>query len=221
MKRTVITILSLVVSFLSFSQQDLKEGILTSKQTMSSKNEQMNAQLSRMGNITTTTYIKNDKSYSEFTSPMSGETKVIIDGTSKELLLLMNTGGGKMYTKESLEITDNDKDKLNVKKGDKVKTIMGYECQQFLAKTTRRGISVDMELYTTDKIKGYMQDSAEFGDLIEGFPLYTVMKMNVPQMGGEVTIINEVTEIKKESVADDKFDMTVPDGYKEMPKQQF
>ena len=37
--------------------------------------------------------------------------------------------------------------------------------------------------------------------------------MNINQMGMDIHIVTEVTEIKSVPVSDDKFDMTPPNGY--------
>jgi len=220
MKHIVILLLAINLSLFSFSQEKINEAILISKQTVDTDNEQMKAQLAMMGDITTTVYVKDKKTRAETKSPMTGDAIVIIDGKSNDMLMLMNNPAmGKMYMKQDLSLSNEDKAKLDVKKGDETKMVLGYECQQYFAKTNQRGVEVDMEFFTTEKIEGYTQNVAEFGDLIKGFPLYMEMTMNVPQMGGKTTITNEVTEIKKESVPDDKFDMTVPEGYKELPQQ--
>ncbi|MGB3607866.1 MAG: DUF4412 domain-containing protein [Psychroserpens sp.] len=172
-----------------------------------------------LGNIETTVYVKGDKSRSESSSPMTGEAVVIIDSAENKMLMLMNNpNAGQMYMMQDLNLTDEDKAKLEVSKGDKTKNVLGYECQQYFAKTVQRGVDVDMEFYTTDKIKGYSQSVAEFGDLVEGFPLFVKLTMNVPQMGGNMIITNEVTKIDKRSVSNDKFDMTIPKGYIEIPQ---
>ena len=62
MRTTVIFFVAIVISLLGFSQNNLSEGIVVISQTMSSDNEQMNAQLSMMGEMTTTTYFKDNKS---------------------------------------------------------------------------------------------------------------------------------------------------------------
>ncbi len=220
MKHLIITLLACSLYAISFSQAKIEEGILTSKQTMKSDNEQAQAQMAMIGDITTTTYIKNKNSRSESSSPMTGDAVVIIDGAENKMLMLMdNPAIGKVYMEQDLNLTEDAKANLEVKKGDQTKTILGYECQQYLAKTTQRGVEVDMELYTTEKIEAYSQNSAEFGDLVEGFPLQVILTMNVPQMGGKMTITNEVTKIVAESISDDKFKMTIPEGYKEMPQQ--
>ena len=53
---------------------------------------------------------------------------------------------------------------------------------------------------------------------LKGYPLYLTMYMSQPGMN--LTITQEVTEIKKESVSDDKFDMTPPEGYEKTDKLQ-
>jgi outer membrane lipoprotein-sorting protein len=52
------------------------------------------------------------------------------------------------------------------------------------------------------------------GDKLKGFPLY--MEMFVTQQGMNMTITNEVTELKKDKVDTSKFSMTPPEGYTKM-----
>ncbi len=204
-----------VLSLSLSAQEALNEGILTISQTMSSDNETVNQQLQSMGATSSTTYFKGDKSRNETSSPMTGDMIMIMDGKAKQMLMLMNQPMmGKKYALESIEPSAEDLANMTVEKGEDTKTILGYKCQQYIVKNTVNGQAIEMHLYTTDKISALSQNTTAMAGKVEGFPLYFVVKMN--QMGSNIEILSEVTEIKKEAVSDDMFSMTPPEGYEKM-----
>lgn len=215
MKKVQILIMALVVGFFGYTQEDIKEGVLVISQKMSSDNEQMNAQFSMMGDMTTTTYFKNDNSRTEVSSPMTGDVVVVTDELTKKMITLMdNPILGKKYIKGNLDANKDENNNITVKKGDETKTVLGYKCQQYFVTTNVEGQSMEMEIYATDAITTYSQLTAAFSSELKGYPL--LMTMTMSQMGANITITSEVTEIKSESVADSKFSMTIPEGYDEM-----
>ena len=204
-----------MLSVVSFAQEEINEGVLTAKQTMSSDNEQMNARLQAMGETNAKTYFKDSKSRSETSSPMTGDMVIVIDGNEKQMLMLMNQPGlGKKYMLESIDPSEEDIKNMTVEKGSETKTILGYECQQYIVKMQQNGQDVEMEMFTTDKISAVSQNTTAMAGKVEGFPLYFVMKMN--QMGATIEVKSEITEIKKEPVSDDKLSLTPPEGYTKM-----
>jgi len=218
MKHLVLIFLAFSMSVLSFSQDKIEEAVLTSKQSLTSDNEQMNAQLAMVGDMTATVYVKGENSRSELSSPMTGDVVTIIDGSQKKMLMLVdNPMSGKIYSLQSFDESSSKKMDLSVTKGNETKTILGYECQLYNVTYKLQGQEVKMEMYVTDAIEAANQEMADFGDKIEGFPLF--MKINMNQMGANMTIINEVTKIEEKSVPKEKFDMTIPEGYKEIPQQ--
>jgi len=218
MKKVISLSLALALSFVVFSQEVMKEGIIISKQTMSSDNEQMKAQLAMMGEMESITYFKGAKTRAELSNPMSGNVTTITDAETKETLTLMdNLAMGKKYMLQKTEITDEQLDKITVVVGDKTKTVLGYECKQYIVTMNEEAGAIEMELYTTESIPVATQQLAMLGNKLKGFPLYMTVKIN--QMGSVMIITTEVTEIKREAVSDDKFDMTPPEGYEKMSKQ--
>ncbi|WP_417289824.1 hypothetical protein [Corallibacter sp.] len=212
--KKIFLLLVLAISSSVFSQEELTEGVVTSKMTLSSENEQMKAQFAMIGDIMSTTYFKNQMSRSESDNPMSGKQTVIIDNDKKEMLMLMdNPMAGKMYMKQNIEPSEEDLEGTTVTEGTETKKVLGYDCKQYFIETEKDGNKAKIEFFVTDKLTAVSQQTASFGDKIKGFPLY--MKMDMTQMGMDMTMTYEVTEIKKESVADDKFDMTPPEGYTE------
>lgn len=215
--KKLIFVLVLALSLTGFAQEAMTEGVVKSKQTMSSDNEQMQAQLAMVGDVLSTTYFKSDKTRSETFNLMSGNTTTIMNGDTKEMLMYMdNQMTGKMYTVSDMTPSEEDLKDVKVTKGDETKMVLGYVCQEYNVTLEKEGATVIMDIYVTDKIKAMNPQMAQMGAQIEGFPLF--MKMDISQMGMALTIVSEVTEIKKETVSDDKFDMTPPEGYKKTDK---
>ena len=215
MKKILVLGLALMLNMVATAQDQMQEGVLTAKQTMSSDNEQMNAQLKAMGDSEATTYFKGAKSRSETSNPMTGDMTIIVDGEEKQMLMLIDQlGVGKKYILQSFVPSEEDLKSVTVEKGDETKTVMGYECQQYIVKMKQNGQDVEMQMFTTDKISAFSHNTTAMGDQVEGYPLYFVMKMN--QMGASIVVTSEVTEIKQESVSDDKLSLTPPEGYTKM-----
>ncbi|WP_397362091.1 DUF4412 domain-containing protein [Olleya sp. R77988] len=213
MKKLVFLLLA-TFSISMVAQEKLTEGVMASKMTMSSPNEEVNAQLSMVGDINIITYFKEDKTRSETNNPMSGESVTIIDAKAKKMLTLMNNPMlGKKYMATEIE-DDADTSGIEVSKGDETKTILGYECQEYNVTMNAEGTTVTMDLFTTEQIVASSEQTAKFGDDFKGFPLLMTMKMS--QQGMDLTMTYEITDIKKEAVSDDKFDMTPPEGYEKM-----
>jgi hypothetical protein len=210
----------LALSFaLTISAQDkITEGVVISKQTMTSDNDQLNGQLAMMGDMQTTTYFKDYKSRSELSNPMSGDVTTITDTKSKQTLMLMdNPMLGKKYMLQKAEDFDEAINNSEVVEGDETKTILGYDCKEYKVKMKKDGMEVEMKMFVTDAILADSQQTALLGDKLKGFPLYTVLEMS--QVGSKMIITTEVIEIKKESVADDVFSLTPPEGYEKMQGQ--
>lgn len=219
MKKYLLVLCALVITLLASSQEQIKEGVITISQKMSSDNQQMNSQISMMGDMITTTYFNNDKSRTEISSPMTGDMIVITDGSTKEMITFMNNPMlGKKYVKGSLAIADSAMNDIVITKGDKIKTIMNYRCQQYFINSKIQGQPMELEVFTTDAINAYSQQTAPYSNELKGFPLFSTMKMN--QMGVNITVTSEVTEIKKQKVLGDRFDMKILDGYDEMKQNE-
>ena len=211
MKKIILAV-ALVCSTIGFSQDKVSEGIITTKQTMSSDNEQMNMQLAMMGEMITTTYFKGDKSRSELSNPMQGNVTSIMDGSVNKMLIMLDSPmTGKKYMINDMTPKEEDLKGVTVTKSTETKTVLGYTCKRYDVVMKKQGAEVKMALYTTDKLSTLSQQVAGLGDKISGFPLYSEMKMN--QMGAEIIMKMEASELKKESVSDDKFDMTPLEGY--------
>lgn len=143
----------------------------------------------------------------------------IMDNDNNQMLMTLNNQMvGKKYVLKSMEPSEEDLENITVTKGDETKNILGYECQEYNVEVNKDGVVVKMDIYTTDKLSALSQQSTMMGADIKGFPMYLTMNMN--QMGMNLTITQEATEIKKEAVSDDKFDMTPPEGYEKTDNLQ-
>jgi hypothetical protein len=213
--KKITLIIALFVSALTIAQETITEGKMIQKVTLGSPNEQVAAQLAMIGDMTTTTYFKGNKSMAEMSNPMAGDTKSVVDMDAKKMIILMdNPMAGKMAMETSLELTPEQLEKVKVVPNNKTKTVLGYKCKGYDVVTSQQGVEMKMTMYVTEKLNILVQNTATLGNKIKGFPMYMEMHMN--QMGMDMTTTMEVTEIKKEKVSDDKFDMTIPEGYQKM-----
>jgi len=203
-------------SFSLGAQQEIKEGVITFKQTMSSDNEQMNAQLQMVGDMMTTTYFRENKSRTELSNPMTGDVISIFDTESNQMFMSMNSPmAGKLYTLDTMPGTEDLPEGLSISKGSESRNILGYNCAQYNVQFTQEGVQMQMELFVTPKIKALNKEALQYlGDFDGGFPLYVKMETNMNAFA--ITMIQEATELKSEVVEDAKFDMTPPEGYQKV-----
>lgn len=215
--KKIILLLLVTISMSVVAQNELKEGVISMKITMSSENEQVNASLAMMGNLTTTTYFKGEKSRTEMKSPMAGNNTTIIDNETKEMLVLIdNPMIGKKYMKNNIDVSEDELKNITVTATGDSKTVLNYTCKGYNVIIKKEGIETKMTMYTTDKISAPNQNSTVLGGKLKGFPMYIVMDIN--QGGMAMTTTIEVTEVKNEKVDDAKFNMTALEGYEKVDK---
>ena len=216
--KKLLVLATLLLSIMVSAQDKLTEGVIISKQTMASDNAEMQAQFATIGDMLTTTYFKDNKTRTEVSSPMTGDIITVTDMDSKETLVMMdNPMLGKKYMIQKHESNLEQLKSINVVKGDKTKTILGYVCQQYTVTLNNEGVDMDLEMYTTEALPVSSEQTQMLGDKLKGFPLYSTVKMN--QMGSNMTITTEVTEIKKDAVPAEKLSLTPLAGYEKMEGQ--
>ncbi|WP_458627466.1 DUF4412 domain-containing protein [Winogradskyella sp. PC D3.3] len=212
MKKILLFSFAVLISVVAVAQDQIKEGVLIAKQTMASDNPQMNSQLQAMGDSRAITYFKGEKSRSETSSPMTGDMVIIVDAIEKQMLMLVDQPGmGKKYVLQSFVPSEEDLKNVIVKKGDETKNVLGYECQQYFINMKQNGQDVEMQMFTTNQISAFSHNTTAMGDKVEGYPLYFIMTLK--QMGANIKVTSEITEIKEETVSDDKLSLTPPEGY--------
>lgn len=216
MKKLFSILFVITLGLNAFAQETISEGVIKTKTTMSSPNAEVNAQFAMIGDILSVTYFKDGFTRTETSNVMTGNSVAIVDTKAQEMLMYMDNMAGKIYTKDSYVPTEEEMKGVTVEKTDETKEILGYTCTKYITTLTQNGATVNMDIYSTDKIAATSNQTTSFGDAFKGYPLLMEMKMN--QMGMDMNIKMEVTEIKSESVSSDKFDMTPPDGYKQVDK---
>ncbi|WP_179339852.1 DUF4412 domain-containing protein [Winogradskyella ludwigii] len=215
MKKLLLFTFALLLSAGAIAQDQINEGILIAKQTMASDNAQMNSQLQAIGDTKAITYFKGDKSRSETSSPMTGDMIIVVDGVEKQMLMLVDQPGmGKKFVLQSFVPSEEDLKSVVVKKGDGTKTVLGYVCQEYFINMKQNGQDVEMQMFTTNKISAFSHNTTAMGGKVEGYPLY--FKMTLKQVGANIIVTSEITEIKEESVSDDKLSLIAPEGYSKM-----
>lgn len=212
-------VLLVALSFSAIAQDALLEGVVTSKMTMSSENPDVQAQLAMIGDIKSVTYFKDNKTRTEVNNPMTGEAVNIIDSEAKKMLAMMNNPmvGGKQYAITDIaKPNEEDLKDMTITKGDETKTILGYVCNVYQVVMKKDGVNMTMDIFSTEQINAVNQQTTSFGADFKGFPMY--MKMTMNQMGMDIIMTNEVTEVKEETVDSEKFNMTPLEGYKKVDK---
>ncbi|NNC69570.1 MAG: DUF4412 domain-containing protein [Flavobacteriaceae bacterium] len=211
MKNTILLFIALLSLNVS-AQKELNEGSITLKMTMSTDNEQAKAALAMMGDITVTSYFKDDKSRTEQSHEMTGSNISIVDDTSKKILVLMdNPMMGKKYTESDVSVSDEDLKNITVTSKGDTKSVAGYLCKGYDVSIKKNDAEIKMVMYVTDKITAPNQNTAALGDKINGYPLFMIIYAKQGPVDMEITM--EATEVKAEQIDDSKFDMTIPNGY--------
>ena len=221
MKKIILLGFVLMIAVSVKAQEKFEEGKISMTQTITTDNEEMQAMLEQvMGGSTmeSVTYIKGQKTRAEVSNPSSGDIIMITDMSENKMLMLMDSPMmGKKYTMTDLDSEEVKKasENVTVTEGTETKTILGYECKQYMVTVDQAGVKMEMEMYVTNKIVPVMtQQTAMLGDKLKGFPMYMVMNMN--QQGMAMTITTEVKELNKEAIADAKFSLTPLEGYSKM-----
>ena len=216
MKKIITLVLTLTCYFSLAAQDVITEGVFTTKQTIKTDNEAVQAQLAMMGDMVSTTYFRDFMSRVELSNPMTGDVTVVFNSKTQEGLTLMNNPTlGKKFVltsaKDPVPIMNN----MKIEKGTNNRTILGYDCEEVILTYTENENELKMIFYTTDKISPILnQRTMQYGNEIGGFPMYS--EATIYQGDIKMTIIAEVTEIKDEAINDSKLSLTPPEGYTEM-----
>ena len=214
MKKLILLFTMALFSLNAVAQSTITEGKVVFKQYMSSDNETMNQQFKAMGGINVVTYFKGNKSRTELKSDMTGSSISIIDNDLKKGLALMNNPMmGKSYTEMDLSKASENADKVTVEELGYGKEILGYKCKTYKITVSDENVSMQVMMYVTEDLKVAI-DHSQYANKIEGFPLYTIITMS--QMGANVTVTMEASEVVAEDVSDDLFNMEIPEGYTKM-----
>jgi len=205
--KTLIFVFTLVGGTSAVAQ--ISEGIITAKQTFNSDDAEIRSQLSMLGETSVKTYFKHGNMRVEMKSPI-GTTTTISQAKSKEALVLINSPLlGQKYIKQTSGNVETDNG-VDIEKTSETKTILGYKCIKYIISSE----DTDMIFWVAPDLSSISAATkGQYSDKIVGLPLIT--EVEASQMGINFTIKLEVTEIKEMEVSDDKFQLTIPDGYEE------
>lgn len=220
MIRIIIVLSIALFSLTSVAQQEITEGIVKAKMTMTSPNKKINMQLGMVGEVPMKYYIKDQKSRTEQNSMVLGNSVGIANNHTKELLILMDNylGRGKKYDFKKIKYSKEGLENITVTRIDGTKTIVGYNCKGYHVKVSKGEKTTKMIIYTTDKIKAPTKNSLELGGKLKGFPMHTTIYIG----DGNNTVVYTtiVTSVHTEKVDDSKFDMTIPDAFSKLEPQK-
>lgn len=214
MIRIVIVLSIALLSLTASAQQEITEGVIKAKMTMTSNDEAMNTQFTMLGEVPMTFYVKNQKSRTEQLSQMIGNSIGIVDAKAKKLLLLMDNPMGKKYDLKEINHSKEDLKNITVTETGDSKTIAGYKCKGYNIEVIKNGMTSKMIIYTTDKIKAPTKNTLELGGKLKGFPMHTTVYLGEGDSQITVTIVS--VSATAEKVDDSKFDMTIPKGFSKL-----
>ncbi len=214
MMKKISVIFALICSVTIFAQNKINEGVVTSVQKMSSPNPEVSAQLAMVGDVVTITEFKKNKSRAQMASIMMGNTTTVLDADVNKMLVLSdNPTMGKTFTLKDIKDDQVDLDKFEIIKGENTKTVLGYECQEYIVTTSQQGAQMKMTVFTTESVEAQSQQIKAMGSKLKGYPMYMKIEMN--QQGMDMVIESEVTKIEEKRIEDDVFSLEIPEGYKE------
>jgi len=209
MKFTLIALMCLLGTY-GMSQQ---EYTISFDQTMETEDTLMQQTLEMMGEMSTVWYINESKFRSETNAGMTGTTTVIYDGKTKDILMLMESPFmGNSYISISDTLETDELEPTIVKTKEK-KKIAGYKCVKYLVTDASGQETI---LYATDKIKNPF--NKQYGAGVEGAVLCSISEMD--NMGAKIKVTMIATEVKIGKISEDKFDMSVPEGYTEFDMEE-
>lgn len=181
--------------------------------------EDISAMSSLFENASLTTLYAEGKSRTEMKmGPMTSIS--ILDEKAKKGLTLMDNFGQKQaltmnskHFDKALKSANQEKDQVQVRKTGKRKEIAGVQCEQ--AVLTMSGQEIDLWYSPDIVIQSYMSEYQFEG--IEGTPL----EMNL-QVEGMVMRLKATAVDRNAPVAENSFDMSIPEGYmaSEMPLEE-
>lgn len=197
--RTLTLTLALLLSLVSFSQEDF-EGVIQYEISYDDMNDQMKAMESMLPNKMTVE-VKDGMAKTIQPNPMGSETVVISNNETGETLTLMDMMGTKIALKTSSEDLEKqqEENEVEIEYVDETEEIAGYTCKKAIV-TSAEGSEVIV--FYTEELPGANVGSVK---QVKGFP----MKMEINQE--MFTMVSKVTSVEKKKVK--KIKMEVPEDY--------
>lgn len=220
MKRTINTILVLVVCLLVYSVQAKageKEFTGVIVYNISYGETDIDPQMAAMMPKTMKMKISGLRSRTEINMAM-GSTIVVFDGNTKMGFTLMDIMGQKYameMTADELEEDIEKEQEMDVEVTDETKNIAGYVCKKAIVKSKESGAEdLEMEVYFTEELGSGMlnYNNPIFKD-VQGVMLEYSMKEN------DMKMTFSAVSVTKEKIKEEEFE--IPEGYNIMSMSDF
>lgn len=210
MNRIGKTLLTLALTLLTLPSIAQTDYTIKFEHTFESDDPDMAMVIEMMDGTNSTMYIKGNKFRSETNAGyFGGIITIIYDSDAQEMLLLNeNEISGNSYTKIS-DSTDTVKVEQTIVKSTGTKKIAGYDCVKYTITDTSGSVT---NVYATVEIA--TPYNSQYGGEVEGAILCTITEADF--VGGKMKMTQTATEVKSGDISDDKFDMTIPEGYTEL-----
>lgn len=212
-----------IVAGLSLSTSvtaQLREGVINYEMTLTSPDEEMQAQLDFMGTTEIAITFNKDFMKNE-TKNMMYVQKTIYNNKAEKGLMLQEANG----LKAAVHLTADEIEKqsrmgrgnedVKYEKTSETKDILGYKCRKVVA-ATERGTTT---LWVTDEIDLKGKANQFYSEEAGGFALEIITSVN--RGGREMNINFNAVAIKDKIKDKDPFNMDIPKGYKEMTYEEF
>lgn len=200
--KNIFTLVFMFASLFAFSQDF--EGVIEREITYEDVSVELKAYISTFP-ASVTTYSKGNLSKTVTPNAMGGETVVLSDQESGEMITLMNTMGNKIAIRSNMNEAEEEEDP-EVEYIDETKEILGYECKKAFVETEEGEVTI----FYTEKLPNLM--SSKQAAKIKGFPMQMIVSND------QITSITTVTKINEEKVK--KIKMEIPSDFEEMSLEE-
>lgn len=217
MKRISLLLTALVASCQLLTAQ-ITEGHVSYNMEFNIDDPQAEMMASMMQGAKMELYFREGASTSVVSMGMVGTTTTISSSESKKSLTLMEGMMGNIAmwnefeetTDETPEIPEN----LKITETNETKDILGHTCKKVIIQNTEDDGSESIIWFTED-VKVFKGGQSFLSANIQGFPLEFEMNFG----GSTMKFIAQVFETELDSVYEELFDMTIPEGFKEMTQE--
>lgn len=205
---------SFVCTLLSFAQ--LTEGHISYKIDMTSDDPDMQMAIGMMQGSTLDVYFKDKATRAEMKMGALMNITTISNETTGDVLMLMSGMIGQnaiKTTTEELEKENPEKPKYEVELVNETKTIEGYSCKKAILTDEEGNESV---FWYTEEINISKKGQSYLNEDVPGFP----MQYDLNNNGMKMTMVVSSLEKKLDKKSASLFEMTIPEGYKEMTMEE-
>jgi GLPGLI family protein len=214
MKRIFLTLAIALITCVSANAQ-LTEGHVKYDITMSSDNPEMEMAVQMMQGSTLELFFSDQKTRSEMSMGSMMKMVTLTDSKTEEMLMLMSGMMGNSAIKSTfaeIEEESGETPEVEVELLEETKTIEGYLCKKALVTDSEGN---EMIFWVTEEIQVNKQGQSYLNEKVPGFPL----EFEINQGGLLMSLL--VTTFEKK-IKDSKaiFDMSIPEGYKEMTMEE-